>query len=80
MPGTSLPSGRQAALPVRFVVNVVRPLYALRNTMMSCSPVCIFASMMAVSLASLPELVKYDVVNPPGAFAARAWARRTMFS
>ena len=77
MPGNVVAIGRQALTAVMLVAKKLRPWYACRRAMISVRPVCKQAIWMAVSMASVPELVKNVWLSWPGAMSARRQAAST---
>ena len=80
MPATRVASGRHDAWAVTLVAMNERPWYAMRSAMISLRPVCRHAIMSAVSMASVPELVKNVRFSFPGAMSASRRAASTWTS
>ena len=79
MPGICAPPTRQVDCAVSDIASAERPLYPWRSATISWLPVCVRAAITAVSFASVPEFVKYEVCKAPGASAASFSASATWF-
>ena len=69
MPATREGSGRQEDCAVTLAASTERPWYDPRSAMISLRPVWMHAAVSAVSIASVPELVKNTRRRSPGAIS-----------